>query len=64
LRRGDANQDIQLVPASLFHFVVIFFACDQNSIEPRSSDITDAELGNRFQSPANENGSRGTGIRH
>jgi hypothetical protein len=26
--------DIQFTPASLFHFVVVFFAFVQNSIEP------------------------------
>src|SRR5829696_6996249 len=29
------RQDIQFTPASLFHLVVIFFDCVQNSIEPR-----------------------------
>src|SRR5450759_5244569 len=55
----SANHDIQLVPASLFHFVVIFFDCDQNSIEPRPVMSPTANL-ESFQ-PPNENGSRGTG---
>src|SRR4051812_1693800 len=54
-----ANQDIQLVPASLFHFVVIFFDCVQNSIEPRPVMSPTPNL-ESFQ-PPNENGSRGTG---
>src|ERR1700694_4741767 len=51
--------DIQLVPASLFHFVVIFFACDQNSIDPRPVMSPTPN----FESfhPPKENGSRGTG---
>src|ERR1700693_1593370 len=62
--RGSAmnslrRQDIQLVPASLFHFVVIFFACDQNSIEPRPV-MSPTPNFESFQ-PPNENGSRGTG---
>src|SRR3954471_14131964 len=54
-----ANQDIQLVPASLFHFVVIFFDCVQNSIEPRPVMSPTPNL-ESFQ-PPNEKGSRGTG---
>src|SRR6476469_5568319 len=56
--RAD-NQDIQLVPASLFHFVVIFLDCVQNSIEPRPVMSPPPHL-DSFQ-PPNENGSRGTG---
>src|ERR1700750_913148 len=50
---------IQLVPASLFHFVVIFFDCVQNSIDPRPVMSPTPNL-DSFQ-PPNENGSRGTG---
>src|SRR6202165_2721912 len=52
-------QDIQLVPLSLFHFVVIFFACVQNSIEPRPVMSPTPNL-ESFH-PPNEKGSRGTG---
>src|SRR6266576_5771973 len=56
---GAKSHDIQLVPASLFHFVVIFFDCVQNSIEPRPVMSPTPNL-ESFQ-PPNENGSRGTG---
>src|SRR5450759_3160609 len=55
----SANHDIQLVPASLFHFVVIFFDCDQNSIEPRPVMSPTPNL-ESFQ-PPNANRSRATG---
>src|SRR6185436_18719178 len=51
--------DIQLVPASLFHFVVIFLDCVQNSIDPRPV-MSPTPNFESFQ-PPNENGSRGTG---
>src|SRR5215210_6631217 len=53
------GHDIQFTPASLFHFVVIFFACVQNSIEP----LPVMSPTPNFESfhPPNENGSRGTG---
>src|SRR3954451_9541338 len=53
------NQDIQFVPASLFHLVVIFLDCVQNSIEPRPVMSPTPN----FESfhPPTENGSRGTG---
>src|SRR5688500_12542918 len=54
-----AAYDIQFTPASRFHFVVIFFACVQNSIEPRPVMSPTPNL-ESFQ-PPNENGSRGTG---
>src|SRR6266581_3108976 len=59
LSAPSANHDIQLVPASLFHFVVIFFAWVQNSIEPRPVMSPTPNL-ESFH-PPNENGSRGTG---
>src|ERR1700694_3061825 len=52
-------QLIQLVPASRFHFVVIFLACVQNSMDPRPVISPTPNL-ESFQ-PPNENGSRGTG---
>ena len=54
-----SKQHIQLTPASLFHFVVIFFACVQNSMEPRPV-MSPTPNFESFQ-PPNENGSRGTG---
>src|ERR1019366_703673 len=51
------SYDIQLVPSSLFHFVVIFFACVQNSIDPRPV-MSPTPNRESFQ-PPNENGSRG-----
>src|SRR4051812_9947215 len=54
-----ANQLIQFVPASRFHFVVIFFDCVQNSIEPRPV-MSPTPKRESFQ-PPKENGSRGTG---
>src|SRR5688500_2925213 len=56
---GARRQLIQFTPASLFHFVVIFFACVQNSIDPRPVMSPTPNL-ESFQ-PPNENGSRGTG---
>src|SRR3954471_11044176 len=56
---GEPPQLIQLVPASLFHLVVIFLACVQSSIEPRPVMSPTPNL-ESFQ-PPNENGSRGTG---
>src|SRR5881275_625493 len=55
----EPPQLIQLTPASLFHFVVIFFACVQNSIDPRPVMSPTPNL-ESFQ-PPNEKGSRGTG---
>src|SRR6266513_391124 len=55
----EPPQLIQLTPASLFHLVVIFFACVQNSIEPRPV-MSPTPNFESFQ-PPNENGSRGTG---
>ena len=46
-------------PASRFHFVVIFFDCVQNSIDPRPV-MSPTPNFDSFQ-PPNENGSRGTG---
>src|SRR5438132_14297569 len=57
--RGWGAYDIQLTPASLFHFVVIFFDCVQNSIDPRPVMSPTPNL-ESFQ-PPKENGSRGTG---
>src|SRR5436305_12693144 len=57
--RGASAYDIQLTPASLFHFVVIFFDCVQNSIEPRPVMSPTPNL-DSFH-PPNENGPRGTG---
>src|SRR5689334_23889970 len=57
--RRSRRQLIQFTPASLFHFVVIFFACVQSSIEPRPVMSPTPNL-ESFQ-PPNENGSRGTG---
>src|SRR5438128_9251699 len=54
-----AGYDIQFTPASLFHFVVIFFACVQNSIDPRPV-MSPTPNFDSFH-PPNENGSRGTG---
>src|SRR3954470_3403363 len=54
-----AAYDIQLTPASRFHFVVIFFDCVQNSIDPRPVMSPTPNL-DSFH-PPNENGSRGTG---
>src|SRR5215510_11630333 len=54
----DDYYDIQFTPASRFHFVVIFFACVQNSIDPRPVMSPTPNL-DSFQ-PPNENGSRGT----
>src|SRR3954468_541304 len=51
--------DIQFTPASLFHFVVIFFDCVQNSMDPRPV-MSPTPNRDSFQ-PPNENGSRGTG---
>src|SRR5438132_12181806 len=51
--------DIQFVPASRFHFVVIFFDCVQNSIDPRPV-MSPTPNFDSFH-PPNENGSRGTG---
>src|SRR5881397_2590782 len=51
--------DIQFTPASLFHFVVIFFDFVQNSIDPRPV-MSPTPNFESFQ-PPNENGSRGTG---
>src|SRR4029078_11296883 len=51
--------DIQLVPASLFHFVVIFLDCVQNSIDPRPLMSPTPNFDS--PQPPNENGSRGTG---
>src|SRR5688572_23099948 len=51
--------DIQFTPASRFHLVVIFFACVQNSIEPRPV-MSPTPNFDSFQ-PPKENGSRGTG---
>ena len=56
---ASGSQLIQFVPASRFHFVVIFFACVQNSIEPRPV-MSPTPNFESFQ-PPNENGSRGTG---
>src|SRR3954470_5227640 len=53
------NQDIQFVPSSLFHLVVIFLDCVQNSIEPRPV-MSPTPNFESFQ-PPNEKGSRGTG---
>src|SRR3954466_13064008 len=53
------RQDIQLVPASLFHLVVIFLDCVQYSIDPRPV-MSPTPNFESFQ-PPNENGSRGTG---
>jgi hypothetical protein len=52
-------QLIQFVPASLFHFVVIFFDWVQNSIDPRPV-MSPTPKRDSFQ-PPKENGSRGTG---
>src|SRR5436305_10226379 len=57
--RGASAYDIQLTPASLFHFVVIFFDLVQNSIEPRPV-MSPTPNFESFQ-PPNPNGSRGTG---
>src|SRR5688500_8240853 len=38
MRDPRSAQLIQFTPASLFHFVVIFFDCVQNSIEPRKEN--------------------------
>src|ERR1700741_3875426 len=57
--RHSPLYDIQFVPASLFHFVVIFLDCVQNSIDPRPVMSPTPNL-ESFQ-PPNENGSRGTG---
>src|ERR1051326_1484248 len=51
--------DIQFTPASLFHFVVIFFDFVQNSIEPRPV-MSPTPNFDSFQ-PPKPNGSRGTG---
>src|SRR5215208_2937282 len=56
-RRG--THDIQLVPASLFHFVVIFLDCVQNSIEPRPV-MSPTPNRDSFH-PPKLNGSLGTG---
>src|SRR5215467_14452006 len=53
------THDIQFTPASLFHFVVNFFACVQNSIDPRPV-MSPTPNFDSFH-PPNENGSRGTG---
>src|SRR5207237_4786477 len=57
--RRSSAYDIQLTPASLFHFVVIFFDCVQNSIEPRPV-MSPTPNFDSFQ-PPKPNGSRGTG---
>src|SRR5438552_9895887 len=54
-----ASHDIQFTPASLFHFVVIFFDFVQNSIEPRPV-MSPTPNFDSFQ-PPKLNGSRGTG---
>src|SRR5260221_14435901 len=59
VRHGIPPQLIQLTPASLFHLVVIFFACVQNSIDPLPG-MSPTPKRDSFQ-PPNENGSRGTG---
>src|SRR5690348_830736 len=59
LARNDSRQLIQLVPASRFHFVVIFFDCVQNSMDPRPV-MSPTPKRDSFH-PPNENGSRGTG---
>src|SRR5688572_14720733 len=51
--------DIQFTPASLFHFVVIFFDLVQNSIEPRPV-MSPTPNFDSFQ-PPKPKGSRGTG---
>src|SRR4051812_27355897 len=56
---GRAGYDIQFTPASLFHFVVIFFDFVQNSIEPRPV-MSPTPNFESFQ-PPKLNGSRGTG---
>src|SRR5687767_1614827 len=53
------DQLIQLVPCSLFHFVVIFFDFVQNSIDPRPV-MSPTPKRDSFQ-PPKEKGSRGTG---
>src|SRR4051812_14498462 len=55
----DASYDIQFTPASLFHFVVIFFDFVQNSIDPRPV-MSPTPNFESFQ-PPKPNGSRGTG---
>src|SRR5204862_3018852 len=54
-----AVYDIQFVPASLFHFVVIFFDFVQNSREPRPV-MSPTPNFDSFQPPKLK-GSRGTG---
>src|SRR5260221_6547810 len=54
-----SRYDIQFTPASLFHFVVIFFDFVQNSIEPRPV-MSPTPNFDSFQ-PPKLNGSRGTG---
>src|SRR5437764_7553355 len=58
-RDDTGNYDIQFTPASLFHFVVIFFDLVQNSIEPRPV-MSPTPNFDSFQ-PPKPNGSRGTG---
>src|SRR5215204_887824 len=59
LRQSGIAQDIQLVFAWEFHFVVVFLACVQNSSDPRPVISPTPNL-DSFQ-PPKENGSRGTG---
>jgi hypothetical protein len=56
---GRAGYDIQFTPASLFHFVVIFFDFVQNSMEPRPV-MSPTPNFESFQPPKLK-GSRGTG---
>src|SRR5688572_13837909 len=56
---GSRPHDIQFTPASLFHFVVIFFDLVQNSIEPRPV-MSPVPNFDSFQ-PPKPKGSRGTG---
>src|SRR5882762_2902961 len=53
------DHDIQFTPASLFHFVVIFFDFVQNSIDPRPV-MSPTPNFESFQPPKLK-GSRGTG---
>src|SRR5262249_31644157 len=56
---GATGYHIQFVPASRFPFVVIFFACLPNSIDPRPV-MSQPPNFDSFH-PPNENGLRGTG---